>query len=255
MLKSGLGQLGSGLAAVLLLSTPAFAASVDLTGWTAEGTSQNWIVQSGNDSVLQTVNGNPTVFYGTTNAIGNKLSGTIRVSTTSDDDYVGFVLGFNPGELSSATADYILVDWKQNNQDVAKRGIAISRVTGAIQNNQNNAAWAHTGVVQELQRGATLGDTGWADNVSYNFDLYFYANNIQVWVDGVKQIDLDGSFSDGRFGFYNYSQQSVLYAGITEDVLPPVGGVPEPATWAMMILGFGSVGLAARRRRIPQLSN
>jgi hypothetical protein len=27
------------------------------------------------------------------------------------------------------------------------------------------------------------------------------------------------------------------------------GGVPEPATWAMMILGFGLVGFAARRRQ------
>jgi hypothetical protein len=28
-----------------------------------------------------------------------------------------------------------------------------------------------------------------------------------------------------------------------------VGGVPEPATWAMLILGFGLVGFAARRTR------
>ena len=26
------------------------------------------------------------------------------------------------------------------------------------------------------------------------------------------------------------------------------GGVPEPATWAMLIVGFGLVGAAARRR-------
>ena len=32
-----------------------------------------------------------------------------------------------------------------------------------------------------------------------------------------------------------------------------VGAVPEPATWAMMIVGFGLVGGALRRRR-PQLS-
>ena len=29
----------------------------------------------------------------------------------------------------------------------------------------------------------------------------------------------------------------------------PVGGVPEPATWAMAVLGFGVVGVAARRKR------
>ena len=36
-----------------------------------------------------------------------------------------------------------------------------------------------------------------------------------------------------------------------------VNGVPEPATWAMMLLGFGVVGVAVRRRRkvaLPQLA-
>ena len=28
------------------------------------------------------------------------------------------------------------------------------------------------------------------------------------------------------------------------------GGVPEPATWAMMITGFGLIGMAMRRRRV-----
>ena len=28
-----------------------------------------------------------------------------------------------------------------------------------------------------------------------------------------------------------------------------IPGVPEPATWAMLIAGFGLVGAAARRRR------
>ena len=236
--------------AAALVALPTFAAPVDLTGWTAEGTSQNWIVQPGNNSVLQTVNGNPTVFYGMSNAIGNKLSGTIRVGADGDDDFVGFVLGFDPGELSAAAPDYILIDWKQANQDVAKVGLAISRVSGPIQNGQGNAPWAHIGVVQELARGATRGNVGWVDNITYTFDLYYYASNIQVWVDGVKEIDINGSFGDGRFGFYNFSQSSVLYAGITEDVAPPVGGVPEPATWARLIAGFGFVGTAMRRRRI-----
>ena len=32
-------------------------------------------------------------------------------------------------------------------------------------------------------------------------------------------------------------------------VTPPVAAVPEPATWTMMLLGFGSIGLMLRRSR------
>lgn len=32
------------------------------------------------------------------------------------------------------------------------------------------------------------------------------------------------------------------------------GAVPEPATWAMMLLGFGAIGMASRRRRKPMLA-
>ena len=45
-----------------------------------------------------------------------------------------------------------------------------------------------------------------------------------------------------RFGG-NY----LLLTGTADGVPNP--GIPEPATWAMMILGFGLVGSAARRRR------
>jgi len=71
-------------------------------------------------------------------------------------------------------------------------------------------------------------------------------------VNDVLQFNIDGSFSDGRFGFYNYSQAQVIYAGITNIDLPPdpPTGVPEPTTWAMMIAGFGLVGARMRRRRM-----
>ena len=29
----------------------------------------------------------------------------------------------------------------------------------------------------------------------------------------------------------------------------PTAAVPEPATWAMMLLGFGAIGFGMRRRR------
>jgi hypothetical protein len=37
-------------------------------------------------------------------------------------------------------------------------------------------------------------------------------------------------------------------SGIQPVVAPPVSGVPEPATWAMLIAGFGLVGAVERRR-------
>jgi hypothetical protein len=67
-----------------------------------------------------------------------------------------------------------------------------------------------------------------------------------------------GVFVPTRAGPY---QSNVIYFGYDDQASNPDGdyddfivratvtGVPEPATWAMLIAGFGLVGFAARRRR------
>jgi len=40
----------------------------------------------------------------------------------------------------------------------------------------------------------------------------------------------------------------------TGNVRITTGAVPEPGTWALMLLGFGAVGLAMRRKRRPVLA-
>ena len=42
--------------------------------------------------------------------------------------------------------------------------------------------------------------------------------------------------------------------GSTLQGLTYAPAVPEPATWAMMLVGFGGIGLAMRRRRKPALA-
>lgn len=113
-------------ATTALLASAAQAASINLSNWVAEGDG-NWQIQDGNDSVLQTINGQPTVFFNNQNSQGQALSGNITVTSAADDDYIGFVLGYNAGDLNNTNADYLLIDWKQADQSY-KWGNATTRL-------------------------------------------------------------------------------------------------------------------------------
>jgi PEP-CTERM motif-containing protein len=60
-----------------------------------------------------------------------------------------------------------------------------------------------------------------------------------------------GSFSlllqDAAFGTPGTARVSGTFTYLSSSV-------PEPGTWAMMLLGFGAVGFAMRRRRTPKLA-
>ena len=62
----------------------------------------------------------------------------------------------------------------------------------------------------------------------------------------------------GGAGTYNWSTADLTVGsgqqpGLSHIVFfGSVGGVPEPATWAMMLLGIGMIGSGARRRRQKQ---
>ena len=268
----------------IIIGGIAHAAPVDLSSWEvdlytgpnqASGGGATWTVQGAmNDSVFQSVNGQPSVFFEAgSNAQGTSLSGSISVETTGDDDFVGFVLGYQDNEINAAGSDFYLIDWKQINQNLggvfgnAPAGLAISHVTVP----DGAAFWGHdsasAGMIAEIQRAANLGATGWNDNQVYVFDLIFTDQIIQVFVDNELELDVTAadfgltSFDDGAFGFYNYSQSDVRYAGITEDIvtdpcllnpsLPECssGTIPEPSTIALFVLGLAGLGYASRKKR------
>lgn len=75
---------------------------------------------------------------------------------------------------------------------------------------------------------------------------------------GTNTATFNGSFASLGLtrGTYNWTWGTGATAdSFTVNIGPAVapGAVPEPATWAMLILGFGAVGGALRRRKRPAL--
>src|SRR5690606_10540114 len=87
----------------------------------------------------------------------------------------------------------------------------------------------HTGgAVEELDRGNTLGQTGWEFDTTYEFRFVFTETRLQVYVNEVLELDVSGDFPDGRFAFYNFSQEEVTYSAFELDpVTGPCGDFNE----------------------------
>ena len=69
---------------------------------------------------------------------------------------------------------------------------------------------------------------------------------------GGSAVLFSGSPSNPTFnlGTYNFPAGFVVGAStLTISRAAVVAAVPEPSTWAMMLVGFGAIGFAARRRR------
>lgn len=190
----------------------------------------DWEISADGRIVTQSVNSAPTIFSSTLPSSSLPITFRIRVNTTSDDDFVGFAIGFSPGESTDPNADYMLFSWKQatqnfSNYGTADRGFAVSRVRGIA---DGPDFWDLVGTVQEVRRGIRFGTTGWADNTSYWVRFDRDPGRIRVWIstdatiDDVAELELDldegswiaatgSGFPDGTFGFYGYSQADTEY--------------------------------------------
>lgn len=92
---------------------------------------------------------------------------------------------------------------------MALRGLAASRVSGILTADE---FWGHTDFAEdagaglrELQRGSTLGSTGWREEVTYEFRFISLPKLSQVFVDGGLELSINGDFANGNPAFYNFS--------------------------------------------------
>jgi hypothetical protein len=87
----------------------------------------------------------------------------------------------------------------------------------------------------------TGGDLG--PSVNPNGGQTDYASNAYVWITALPQFDRVVAASSGNsFEFDN------VVAGLAPGFPASVAAVPEPSTWAMLLVGFSGLGYAAFRR-------
>lgn len=102
------------------------------------------------------------------------------------------------------------------------------------------------------------GGPEWSPLGSSSGDCYAAGCGYTGWVNSTYDIANAGNYVLA-FGVTNWLDtgydSGMAFSGITVAGKPIEGAIPEPGTWAMMLLGFGAVGFAMRRRRgaAPQL--
>lgn len=203
--------------------------SVNFNNWTATGAFNSvWTVQAANTELLSGVNLNfPTMFVGPDTLINVRVTGTFRVEDFVDDDYVGFVFGFQetsgfawgPAFGSAMNHEYYLFDWKKNTQNylgwIAQEGYSLNHVNGTW--TYNNASvfpsfWVHTpSPAFDVLQTDYSAINGWVTNVYYNFELLYTPTRAVIMIDNDTIFDEPGCFEPGLFGFYNYSQAFARY--------------------------------------------
>lgn len=193
------------------------------------------------------------VIFSGSNDVNRILRADVRVGNTADDDFFGFVVAYNDDDYANASANYILIDWKQETHDTnfgsgptvtGKQGLALSLVTGSVAGARpgGDYAWQHTGPVNEQVRATTLGDTGWLDLRTYSFEIQYLPDRVQVFVDNTLELDYAGSIGDGSFGLYGFSQDNIQFSNVS------ISPVPVPGAALLGVAGVSLVNLLRRRR-------
>ena len=95
--------------------------------------------------------------------------------------------------------------------------------------------------------------TTWAPLGGWSGSCYASGCGNTGWIQSTYSIAAAGTYQVvygvTNWGDANYDSGLAFDALKVNGALVPVAGVPEPAAWALMLLGFGLMGSAMRRRR------
>ncbi|XP_046970166.1 cartilage oligomeric matrix protein isoform X2 [Vanessa cardui] len=196
-----------------------------------EGTSQqdpNWEIANEGAEILQTLNSDPGLAVGFESFGGVDFEGTLFVDTQIDDDYVGFIFGYQNNKR------FYVVMWKKNTQTywqttpfraVAEPGIQLKLVnskTGPGKTLRNSLWNTESTPDQVTLLWKDPRNVGWRERTAYRWRLLhrpkiglirlkIYENNRLVADSGnVYDFTLKG----GRLGVFCFSQEMIIWSNL-----------------------------------------
>lgn len=209
----------------------------------------DWQIDADKLGVSQLADPYPTVALFNADA---KVTGTfifdVTISGTTDNDFFGFVLGYNPGDFESASADFILLDWQR-----LPNKLKLSRINGptstpgcSSSSLTNWDLWSKRGAATPLATSTALpGSQAWVVGQTYRFEITYTDTQLRVVIDGVEQFNLtttaQNPWPDGQLGLYNFSQPGVSYR-IISPLGPSICNRPPSQSDATRWITQGLVG-------------
>ncbi|SYZ79387.1 Hypothetical protein TART1_2240, partial [Trichococcus shcherbakoviae] len=210
-----------------------------------------WVVYDDGAEIHQTVNSDPALAIGDHVMIDVDFDGTFFIEDTSDDDFVGFVFGYQ------SNARFYVVAWKKGPQNwfnQAERGVTLKLVDSATGPGTalRDALW----LTGSTPNQATLlwhdGSIGWTPNVAYRWQLHHRPNigTIRFYLyQGTNLVMDSGNIYDdtlqgGRLGLYCFSQEEIIWSNVKytcEDGVPQAMFDDLPQTLKDQVLNTSGI--------------
>ncbi|XP_027234001.2 cartilage oligomeric matrix protein isoform X7 [Penaeus vannamei] len=190
-----------------------------------------WVVYDNGAEIHQTVNSDPAIAVGD-HVMGDvDFEGTFFVEDTSDDDFVGFIFGYQ------SNAKFYVVSWKKGPQNwfnKAERGVTLKLVNSNTGpgTKLRDALWFTGSTANQAKMLWHDGSIGWKPKVAYRWLLhhrpdigamrfYLYQGTKQVMDSGNIY---DGTLKGGRLGLYCFSQEEIIWSNMEYKC---ANGVPQ----------------------------